>query len=156
MTATFSQQDMTSAMGKARYLWTTFARRAQSSTALSAAAQAFLALSYEMEAYEQYRVIQQGEQEDEPIDLHDYERVLISLGAACDAWWKTLRLLQTSSEQTLPAAFANKEALITGCLEQRLRLIEVSVHLLKLQLSCQEMQEMIETAPAQKGEEQHG
>jgi len=61
-------------------------------------------------------------------------------------------LLQESPEQTLPAAFAHKQALITACLEQRLRLIEVSTHLLKLQLTSQQHQEAASMTPAQEGE----
>jgi hypothetical protein len=117
MTTPFNQQDMISEMGKARYLWTTFARRAQSSAALSAASQAFHALSYEMGAYEQYCAIQPQEQEEEPVDVHAYERVLTSLSLACDHWWSVVYLLQESPEQTLPAAFAHKQALITACLD---------------------------------------
>lgn len=155
MTASFNQQDMTSAMGKARFLWTTFARRAQCAPALAAASQAFHALSHEMEAYEQYRALHQQEQETEPIGVHAYERVLTSL-SMCTHWWTAVEMLQASPEQMLPAAFANKQALITGCLEQRVRLIEVSSHLLKLQLASQESLETIETTPAQKGEHHHG
>jgi hypothetical protein len=59
--------------------------------------------------------------------------------------------LQASTEETLPAAFAQKDALITACLEQRLRLIEVSMHLLKLQLAAHEQQEAAAAQQA-KGE----
>jgi hypothetical protein len=143
---TFDHQQMTSEMGKARYLWTTFARRAQSALALAAAAQAFGALAREMDAYDTYQLLeqqpqQQLEEQEKLLDIRAYEEVLLMLGRACENWWRAATTLQASSEETLPAAFAQREALITACLEQRLRLVAVSTHLLKLQLTVQEQRE---------------
>ncbi len=140
-TAAFDQQQMTSAMGKARYLWTTFARRATSALALAAAAQAFGALAREMDAYDAYLLLQHQEEEGETPTICAYEEVLIVLSRAGENWYRAAKTLQASSEETLPTAFANREALVTTCLEQRLRLVEVCTHLLKLQLTAQQQQE---------------
>jgi len=151
-------------MNQARSLWAGIARRAQSAWALFLATEALSALAYEMEAYEHYRRIERAmftqEQEEEEEEeasktLRDYGSVLTLLSLASEGWWKTVGLLQSCAEQSLPA-LTSKEALLTGCLAQRLRVMEVSTHIMKLHLAAQESREVAQTHGGEKGARWHG
>jgi hypothetical protein len=105
----FNQQQMTSEIGKTRYLWTTFARRAHSALALAAAAQAFGALAREMDAYDAYHILQQQQEpEGETPDVRAYEEVLTVLSRACENWWRAASTLASKHGRDPPSGFCPK------------------------------------------------